>query len=599
MAGVEEQQAFDVSVRFTRTKGSEAAKPHVAPPALRVKSAVTPGYKRTRDRLELLVRAGEMFHQSLILKDTLFNVARVAVESFADLCLFDLLDEKSDRLYVTIGTHRDESLEPMLKAMGSSLLYDSENGMHPAVRVAQTGLSFFVSIMDDEQIELHAGSAAHAEFMRRLGYRSKIIVPVAFQSRTYGALTFVRTATCEPFDARDVQFAEELGRRAGLAVANAKQFDHEKHVAATLQNVFLAEQLPSRPRLTLHALYRPSDDLAKLGGDWYDAFHTPDGSTVVTIGDVSGKGIDAARTMVQVRHSIRVAATISRDPSEILRIVNDVMFLDHAETLATTFVGVLSADLTRLTYSSAGHPPAFLRREDGQIEALSTGSQPLGIVSQTLFDSVHTDIDANCLLLMYTDGLSEIERDAITGEADILTLLESEAVLHANNPARFFERLFASHDRHDDIAIMTARLGKRDESEWRIDVGDPAVAYALQTEILAHATSLGSASADERGACTLIVSELIANVVRHAPGALSIAIAAEADGVWLHLIDEGPGFEFRPSLPADVWSESGRGLFLVAALARSIEVESLPGRGAYLRVRLPIDVQPETIALIS
>jgi hypothetical protein len=92
--------------------------------------------------LELLVRAGEMFHQSLELENTLYNVARVAVESFADLCLFDLIDEKSDRLYVTAGAHRDVSLEPMLKNAGSSILYSDEFRVHPAVQVAQTGVPF-------------------------------------------------------------------------------------------------------------------------------------------------------------------------------------------------------------------------------------------------------------------------------------------------------------------------------------------------------------------------------------------------------------------------------------------------------------------------
>ena len=545
---------------------------------------------RTQERLELLVRAGEMFHRSLDLEDTLYNVARVAVESFADLCLFDLIDEKSDRLFVTAGAHREPGNEAVLKNTGSSILYTNEFRVHPAVRVAETGVPFFVPVIDEAEITAHAASPEHARFMRRMGYRSKIIVPVLLQSTIFGALTFVRALDPEPFDARDVQFAEELGRRAGLAVANAKQFHREQHAATALQDAFLMQTFPARPGLAFNALYRPSGDVAKLGGDWYDAFQLLDDSIVVTIGDVSGKGIDAARLMVQLRQSIRVAATISRDPAEIMRIVNNAMFLERSDALATTFVAVLDAGGTDLRYASAGHPPAFLRRKDGSIEALTCGAPPLGVWPDAQFASATTRIDQEALLLMYTDGLSEIKRDALAGEAMILQLLESEAAMHAGNPARYFERLLESCDQHDDIAIMTLHFAHPDARQWRFDVGEPAVAYALQRDLIALATSAGAADEEEINACEMIVSELIGNAVRHAPGPMSIAIAIDETGVWLHVIDEGPGFEFRSKLPEDVWSEGGRGLFLIDALARSVRAEPLPGRGSYIRVGLPLAV---------
>jgi anti-sigma regulatory factor (Ser/Thr protein kinase) len=548
-------------------------------------------HDRTQERLELLVRAGEMFHRSLDLDATLYNVARVAVESFADLCLFDLVDERSDRLFVTAGAHRDISIESILKNTGSSILYTNEFRVHPAVRVAQTGIPFFVPIIDEAQIAAHAASDEHARFMRRMNYRSKIIVPVALQSRIFGALTFVRTLDPEPFDARDVQFAEELGRRAGLAVGNAKQFHREQHAATALQDAFLMQTFPDRPGLAFNALYRPSGDIAKLGGDWYDAFQLRDGSIVVTIGDVSGKGIDAARLMVQLRQSIRVAATITREPAAILRIVNEAMFLDTSDELATTFIAVLDPSATELRFASAGHPPAFLRRKDGSIEALTSGGPPLGIWSEATFTSAQTNIDQEALLVMYTDGLSEITRDALAGEQMILKLLASEASMHAGNPARYFERMLATHEQHDDIAIMSVRFGQQSDQQWRFDVGEPAVAYAIQRELVALATSGGAASSADIHACELILSELIGNAVRHAPGSLSIALSIDEDGVWLHLIDEGPGFNFHSALPDDLWAESGRGLFLIDALARSIQAEPLPGRGSYIRVCLPLAVR--------
>lgn len=529
-----------------------------------------------------------MFHRSLDLEATLYNVARVAVESFADLCLFDLIDEKSDRLYVTAGTHRDMAIEAVLKNTGSSILYDSEKRVHPAVRVAQTGVPFFVPVVDEVQIAAHAVSAAHAAFMRRMNYRSKIIVPVSLAGRIYGALTFVRTRDSEPFDQRDVQFAEEIGRRAGLAVGNAKQFHREQHAATTMQEAFLVQSFPDRPGLTFNALYRPSDDVAKLGGDWYDVFALPDGSIVMTIGDVGGKGIEAARLMIQLRQSVRVASTIDHDPAAIMHTVNAAMSLDASGSLATAFIAVLDPDGTTLRYTSAGHPAAFLRRADRTIESLATGAPPLGFAQDMHFATQQTTIEQQALLLMYTDGLSEITRDPVAGEAALLKLLSSDAAMHAGNPARFIERLLAGHEQHDDIAIMTARFGGRDDRAWRFDVGEPAVAYAIQRELIARASAVTHATAEEVNACEMILSELIGNAVRHAPGPLSISLSNDDDGMWLHVIDEGPGFHFRSALPEDLWAESGRGLFLIAALARSVEAEPLLGSGSYIRVGLPL-----------
>ena len=177
----------------------------------------------TQRRLTLLVRAGELFHRSLDLDETLYNVARTAVESFSELCLFDLIDENTGRLYVSVGAHRDSEVESSLKALVTPLLQSETRGIHPARYVAQTGESFFVPVFDEATLLRHASSTEHEAFMRLMNYRSKIVVPVIAHGAIFGALTFVRTSGSEPFDRADMQAAEELGRRAGLAVANAKQ----------------------------------------------------------------------------------------------------------------------------------------------------------------------------------------------------------------------------------------------------------------------------------------------------------------------------------------------------------------------------------------
>ncbi len=539
---------------------------------------------KTQQRLALLVRAGELFHQSLDLEQTLSNVARMAVESFAELCLIDLVDDASGRLYVSVGAHRDAQLEASLKAMVTPLLQTEVRRAHPARRVAQSGRSFFVPVFDEPTILEHAASDEHEAFMRRMGYHSKIVVPMAAQTDIVGALTFVRTIESEPFDTQDVWAAEELGRRAGLAVANAKQFLREQHVADMLQRAFLNDEPLQRERLHFHALYRGAQDGSALGGDWYDAFEASDGRIVMTVGDVTGKGLDAARLMVQIRQWVRLAAVVSGDPGEMMRLLNRALLMEKNDALASAFIGVIDREERTLRFVSAGHPPALLKRGSADCTLLEAYDVPLGAMRDPEYKTERASLADASLLVMYTDGLTEVDRDPIAGEAALLTILNGETVLHAANPARYLERVVAGKRARDDLAILTLRFGIS-AGEWRFDVGDSAAAYAIKRDFLRALAGAGVAL--DLPACELIFGELVGNAVRYAPGPLGLSLSTDETGVLLHVMDEGPGFERRPGLPTDIWSESGRGLFLVAALADDVDIRRLPGYGTYVRVRLP------------
>ncbi|HEX3550963.1 MAG TPA: SpoIIE family protein phosphatase [Candidatus Elarobacter sp.] len=536
-------------------------------------------------RLTLLVRAGELFHRSLDLEQTLSNVARTAVESFAELCLFDLIDENTRRLYVSVGAHRDPDVESSLKALVTPLLQAETRGIHPARHVAQTGEPFFVPVFDERTLLEHASSDEHERFMRQMKYRSKIVVPVVAHGEIFGALTFVRTDDAEPFDVADMQAAEELGRRAGLAVANAKQFRREQHVAETLQRAFLNDELPSTETMQFNAVYQGAQVDSSLGGDWYDAFAIGD-RVVLTIGDVTGKGVDAARLMVQLRQWVRMAAVVSTDPGEIMTLLNRALILEGRDELATAFVAVIDRAGRAMDFASAGHPPGVVKHAEGRVGILGgTACVPLGVDVRTEYDTNTVSLDDATLLMFYTDGLTEIDRDPVQGEAAIEALLATDEVLFAANPARYVTRLIAGKQSRDDMAVLTVRLG-RTYGRWAFDVADSAAAYAIKRDFVAAVRAHYGGDADA-GACEIIFSELVGNALRYAPGRLSLGLSVDERGVWLHVMDDGPGYSAQPTLPADVWSESGRGLFLVRALSDDFTIQRLPAYGTYVRVLLP------------
>ena len=541
---------------------------------------------RDQQRLALLVRSGEIFHQSLDMTETLDNVARLAVESFAELCLFDLIDERSERLFVTASAHRDRSREQALSSV-QSILYVEEFGVHPVVQVTRTGEPFFLPRIDEETLVRHAASRQHERYMRQFGYRSKIVVPVVSQNRIFGALTFVRTDADEEFDQADLQFAIELGRRAGVAVANAKQFHREQYVAETLQRAFLPRHFPSRAGLQVSAHYRPGSTEADIGGDWYDAFENGHGNVVVAIGDVTGKGIEAARLMVLMRQAIRVAALDSDDPRHIADVCNRLLLNDGGERFASAFIGVLDTESGVLRYVSAGHAPPLIRQPDGTVTKLEPPSAPLGAFANVEFEIRETRCLPGSVLALYTDGIVEVSRDVLKGERRLKRLLASKAVLYAANPAEFLERVIGDDAPRDDIAIMVVTFTRR-ALHWRFEAADARTAYSLRNDYLGNLQRVCTTEPDDLSMCGLIFAELIGNAVRHAPGPLSVSLEFRGEDVVLHVIDQGPGFDFEPSLPIDIWAESGRGLYLVSRLARHVNVERLLGAGSHIAVVLPV-----------
>lgn len=366
--------------------------------------------KRLDRRLQLLVRAGEIFHRSLDIRQTLGNVAHLAVEEFADVCVFDLM-EGPEQLHVTAIAQRD-----------------------PELRL-------------NDLLASQAGETT-----------SKMVVPAGCGDEVFGELTFVLTSGERYFDADDVDLARELGRRAGAAVANARQYTRERHVATTLQRAFIPEEFPVRPGLSFDALYRPGKGDAEIGGDWYDAFETRRGHIVVAVGDVTGNGVEAAQTMVQLRQAIRVASVRTVDPSAILQLANDALFVDPHERIASAWVGVIPPAGNVLHYASAGHPPPFVRRADGSVEQLPQAGQLLGVAWECVFRNFEYPLESGTLLALYTDGLTEIARDVASAEREIAEVLRSDTILEDPHPAATLERFIVRSDLRDDLAILTLRL---------------------------------------------------------------------------------------------------------------------------------------------
>ena len=550
--------------------------------------------RRVVEEREFLSNASRLLAESLDLQTTLHNLAQLAVPQFADWCQIDIRTRDGGIQTVAIA-HRDPHMHlQSQKLVGRTHLNpDSAWGNPYTIRTGQSSLigdaaAILPEAVNDEREEL---------LYQEMGVGSAACVPLVAQGETLGAVAFVYGESGRRYTEEDLPMLEELGRRAGLAVHNAREFERQHRVAESFQEASLPASLPVIEGITFDAVYVPGSSEAQVGGDWYDAVRLFDGRVVVSIGDVAGNGLNAAVTMGNMRQIIRGIAQVHADPSLMLDAADRALRLEHPEQFVTAFVGVLDPIAKTFSYASAGHPPPMLRYADGSVEPLSDGGLPLGLRQGHEGAAGRiVDVQPGATLVLYTDGLTEATRNAIDGERKLRALLGGDGILSTPNPARALKEAFITGvAAHDDIAILVVGIGEAlDRSpkgsflqQWTFDVNDADAAHDARREFGEALLARGAAFEDVYAA-EVVFGELIGNVVRYAPGPIEVTVDWSASAPVLHVLDRGPGFRHMAILPADLYSENGRGLFLVSALTQDFHVAKRPTGGSHARAVLSL-----------
>ena len=376
-----------------------------------------------------------------------------------------------------------------------------------------------------------------------------------------------------------------------------------ERVAQTLRGAFLPERLPQRPNLRIDALYMTAGHEALIGGDWYDAFELADGRLVISIGDVIGHGLDAAVTAGRIRQAILAAALDASDPATILEKVNRMLQL-QTETVATALVAMIDRDLTTMRYVNAGHPPPMTAGPAMQAQSLPSGGIPLGVAATLGAKTQTLTLQPGAVVLFYTDGLTEFKRRIEDTERVLLGALARLVGDDGNQrPTVTLQRaVMGSDEPADDVVLLVLQLlpdaaGARASDElrqqWSFHSSDAYSAHASRHEMIRFMRTF-TASPDELFRAELILGELLANTVEHAPGRVDVEIDWTGANPTVTVLDTGPGLSrLTTDLPADDFAEHGRGLFIIAALAQHVQVESAPGQGTRLRIMLPVSREAE------
>ncbi|MDQ3922570.1 MAG: MEKHLA domain-containing protein [Actinomycetota bacterium] len=435
--------------------------------------------KRREEAQRFLAQVGATLSTSLDYRATLASVARLAVPRLADWCAIDIVEEDGslERLAVE---HEDPQKVQLAHELQERYPPDPE-AQQGVLRVVRSGQSEFYPDITDEMIVTAARDAEHLRLMREIGFVSLIFVPLVARGRTLGVITLVSAESGRRYREADVELAEELARHAALAVDNARLYRGRVQVARTLQEGLLPSRLPEVPGVEVGLCYVSAGEV-DVGGDFYDLFDTrratqngssePSSSWGMVIGDVSGKGAEAAAMLAFARYTIRALAKCESCPSTVLSSLNEAMLHQRRERgdykfCTATYVRLEAegnaAHGARITVSRGGHPPPFLLRTDGSIYKVGEPGRVIGVFNDVKVTEQEASLAPGDALILYTDGVVEARSPdgLFFGEERLMALLRSSVTLDASIIAGRIEDAvlnFQEQTLRDDVAVMVLRI---------------------------------------------------------------------------------------------------------------------------------------------
>jgi serine phosphatase RsbU (regulator of sigma subunit) len=288
-----------------------------------------------------------------------------------------------------------------------------------------------------------------------------LTIALTARGTTYGALTIAQRAGVG-FDEDAVAFLEDFAHRVAVTLDTARALAESRRVAAVLSRDLTPPRLPELAGVEFATYYRVAFEQEALGGDFYDV-HGGDDEWTAVVGDVCGKGVEAAVLTGRVRQAVRTGALVDRDPAQVLRLANRVLVADSDETFVTAVCarGRRVGDVLHLDIAAAGHPEPLVVRRDGSVEQVPASGTVLGLLEDTAYTSVHLELAEGETCLFYTDGIAEAPGHRTRfGDERMREVLRATGPCHVTAQVESVAVALSAHLRgraHDDIAILAVQ----------------------------------------------------------------------------------------------------------------------------------------------
>jgi len=424
--------------------------------------------RRAKQRFRILAELAAVSDAGGSLEDTLDSICEILVPEIADFCMIDVFadgDVRRAAVDVAPGPHsgvRESLLERKPSIPDRMVAGNGSSSLEPR----------FYERMSEADLRQLAHDEKDLDFLRGLRVRSAITVALNARGRVTGALTMAVAWSGRRYRRDDAHFAWILSGRVALALDNCGLFaDLERaervraEIGETLQRGLLPPPLPHIPGWSIAAMYQPAGAENEVGGDFYDAFRVP-GGWMLAIGDVTGRGAEAASITAVARYTLRTAVALTSDPQLALATLNRALLTRTDPALCSLVALALSEDPDQpLRLAVAGHPPPLL--VDGEKVGEVTAAGPvLGAFADASWEVEHCSVEPGQQLVIVTDGITEaLGREGRFGEERLRAELSG-----AGDPALVMRRLEAAlnaftegkHD--DDVAILALARGTGDAS---------------------------------------------------------------------------------------------------------------------------------------
>jgi serine phosphatase RsbU (regulator of sigma subunit)/ketosteroid isomerase-like protein len=343
------------------------------------------------------------------LEETLDAITAILVPELGDFCTIDVIeDDRIRRAAVRADGPDAAAVEAGLAARPPTL----QERMADAASTARQEPRFFERVTEADMRDI-AEDDEDLTFLLQLGIRSGVAVELRARGKPTGMLSIGVSHSGRQFHQDDAHFASILAGRVALALDNAGLFsDLERsereraEIAETLQRGLLPPPLPHIPGWAIAAMYRPAGAENEIGGDFYDAFRIA-GGWMVVIGDVTGRGAQAASVTAHARYTLRTAAALTGDPVVALEALNRELLARQGATLCSVAAMAVEEDPSRpVRLAVAGHPAPLLVDGDSVVE-LSVSAPVLGAFPDVAWRIEHTDVRPGQQIVVVTDGVIE------------------------------------------------------------------------------------------------------------------------------------------------------------------------------------------------
>jgi serine phosphatase RsbU (regulator of sigma subunit) len=388
---------------------------------------------------------------------TLQRCARLLAGELADWVIIDIDRGGQLRRQFAAG-QRDGQADKLVRAVRS---VDPDPESAPW-QVHSTGKSVLLAHAGDPAV-LGAGPGG-TPLLMTLGATSLICVPISDGSTGYGALTLARQAANGPFSVADLGLAEDLGQHLANAIRVDRMFRRKSEAAESLQASLMPATLPTVPWLEFAAAYIGAMQWQETSGDFYDVFPTADG-WAIAIGDVCGKGQDAAAMTAAARHSIRALSHVHDAPADVLTAANQVLLAgDYGERFVTASLAFVRQRGRRVQVrlGGCGHPGPAVVRADGRVEILEADGMPLGLFGDLAASQAELELREGDLLFFYTDGVTEARsadlaffEDRLADELASVAGGSAAEVVHA---VQELVTSFSDGELRDDVTMLAVRV---------------------------------------------------------------------------------------------------------------------------------------------